>query len=433
MGIALLKKLNANLPDFIKVALAPIIRRKLINSSVFQNQMKELELMDTLSEEEVKRVQFEKLKETLVHAYEHTKYYRELFDNVGFDVYSFASKEQLDIIPVLTKEDIRNNFEALQADDISDYYSATTGGSTGMPLKVLLDRESIYRERAFIYHFWSKYGYDYKKSKIASFRGTDFKGKNFKANPLYAEIQFNPCNINADTIKSYYKKMTSFGVDFLQGFPSAIYSFCCFARDAGLDVKGKYKAVLCASENVYDFQKKVIEEVLGCKVISFYGHSERAVFAEQYGDAYKFNDYYGYWEINDAGNVVCTGFISTKMPLIRYEVDDSVFKNGDLYSIKGHRDGVMYGINGEIISAAAMNLHTDRLNKSINFQLHQKEKGVLIVRIVPFGKLKFKEIEEIRDIFQRQAGKNLTIQIEIAKEMILTQRGKYKLLIQEIK
>lgn len=46
MGIALLKKLNMNMPDPVKNLFAPIIRGKLIYSRVFREQIKELDKMD---------------------------------------------------------------------------------------------------------------------------------------------------------------------------------------------------------------------------------------------------------------------------------------------------------------------------------------------------------------------------------------------------
>lgn len=158
MGIALLKKLNTNMPDSVKNAFAPIIRGKLIYSRVFREQINELDKMDSMTYADIEKAQFGKLKITLIHAYEHTEYYKKIFDEIGFNVYGFNNPEQLKMIPVLTREQITQNLEALSADDVTDYYSATTGGSTGSPLKVYLDRDSIYKEKAFIYHFWSKYG-----------------------------------------------------------------------------------------------------------------------------------------------------------------------------------------------------------------------------------------------------------------------------------
>lgn len=436
MGIALLKKLNTHLPDSVKIAFGPIIRSKLINNTVFKAQMDRLYQMDIQTAEEIEKAKLVSLKEILIHAYEHTKYYKILFDKCGFDVYSFKDLKEFEKIPVLKKSDIIENFQELQADNINDYYSATTGGSTGSPLKILLDRESIYKEKAFIYHFWEKHGYDYKSSKLASFRGTDFGGKICKTNPLYNEIQLNPCNINADTIEEYYNKMNKFGVEFLHGFPSAIYSFCKFAKEAKLDVKSKYKAAFFISENVYDYQRKFIEEVLGLKTFAFYGHSERAVFAEQVSEeGYQFNPAYCFWELSKDGsdNIICTGFINRKMPLIRYELDDTAVKIGNIYKIEGHRDGVIYGRNGEIISAAMLEVHSTILDKIANYQFVQNETDVLKVLAVPFKHLSKEELNSVRELFQTKVGDAVRVEAEEVEEIQLTQRGKFKLIVQNCK
>ncbi len=281
MGVALLKKLNTHMPDSVKNIAAPIIRGKLIHNKTFRSQMDELERMHKMTYAQIENAQFEKLKETLIHAYEHTVYYRRLFDECKFDVYSFSDIKDFEKIPIVTRAELIDHKEEIQADDIPDYYSSTTGGSTGEPLKINLDRDSIYREKAFIYSFWKEYGYDYTSSKLASFRGTEFCGKNFKSNPLYREMQFNPTNIKLSNIDEYVKKFNSYEPDFVHGYPSAIYNFCRYIKEAKLTLKKKVRGVFFISENVYEYQRKLIEETLGCQSAAFYGHTERAVFAEE--------------------------------------------------------------------------------------------------------------------------------------------------------
>lgn len=431
MGIALLKKLNTCMPDNLKQMMAPLIRGKLINNKTYQEQFTELEKVEMLSQEEVKNLQLKKLKETLIHAYEHVPYYHKVFDSCNLNVYKIQDAEEIKKIPTISKQEIIDNFEELQADDINDYYSATTGGSTGTPLKVNLDRKSIYKERAFIYHFWKQHGYNYKSSKLASFRGTDFNGKLYKFNPLYAEIQMNPCEINSKTVHKYIKKMDQFGVEFLHGFPSAIYSLCKYAKQEGIELKNKYKAVFFISENIYDFQRQMISDVLGCGTFAFYGHTERAVFAEQIRNGYKFNPIYGYVQIDDDKSIICTGFVNMKMPLIRYKLDDTAVLYDDLYKIEGHRDGFLYGKNGEIISAAMLEVHSVILDKIANYQFIQTAKGVVDINILPFGKLTKEEIESVKLLFQEKIGEAILVKVNVVQEMSYTKRGKYKLIIQK--
>jgi phenylacetate-CoA ligase len=95
------------------------------------------------------------------------------------------------------------------------------------------------------------------------------------------------------------------------------------------------KAVLCASENLYDFQRKKINEVFNGRVYSFYGHTEHCCLG---GECEKSSYYhlfseYGYTEIinengedvkeeNEMGEIVATGFNNYVMPFIRYRTGD---------------------------------------------------------------------------------------------------------------
>lgn len=433
MGIAILKQINAKTPEFIKTIFAPVIRKKLINNPVFINQYKELKEMDNQPAHENKAIQCKKMKETLIHAYEHTKYYKKLFDDANVNIYNFKSIEDLDEIPILTREMIKEYFDDLQADDIKDFYSATTGGSTGKPLKVLLDRASIYKEKAFIYHFWEKYGYDYKCSKLATFRGVDY-GKNFyKINPLYNEIQLDPCRINAETVKKYCDKILSFGADFIHGYPSAIDAFCKFATQKGLNINGKFKAVFFISENVYEWQKNNIESTLGCPTAAFYGHSERAVFAEQIQqtELYSFNDYYCCTELNTSGCIITTGLVNKKMPLIRYQLDDTAQRESDCFRIRGHWDGMVKGKNGEHISVALLNTHNEFINKVAKLQFVQQKEGHLQISIVPTDMMTDKTRMLIQKYYQSKTGNALQVEVKIVEDLIYTKRGKYQLLIQK--
>lgn len=435
MGIALLKKLNSNLPDPIKRAFAPVIRKKLIKNDTFLEQYKELEKADGLSEKEIEKLHFEKLRDTLVHAYKHTAYYKKLFDDIGFVPQNIASFSEIERIPLLTKTDLINHLEELQADDITDYYKATTGGSSGNTVTIYLDRKSIYREKAFIYHFWSKYGYDYNKSRLATFRGVEFNGKISKVNPLYNEILLNPFILNKDNLNKYLVKIKKFKADFIHGYPSAIVNFCRLLKQTGQPVPN-IKKVFMISENCSDEQRKFIEETLKCEAVSFYGHSERAVFAEEVSRGYVFQPLYGYTELNEHsdGNIVCTGFVNRKTPLIRYSVDDMAEKRSDgSYNIIGHHtDVALLGLNGERITQTALNFHSDTFRSVAGYQLYQDKIGCAECRLLSEERLSEEQLCSIKKALAEKTGCCIDWKVYQVEALELTQRGKCKTIIQKL-
>ena len=424
------------MPDSLKILAASVIRARLINNREFIAQYNELIEAESFSEELQKQRQLNDVKQALVYAYNNTKYYKKIFDKAGFDPEKFSDFSDLKVIPIMTKDDLRNNLEDILVNKCKDYYQTTTGGTTGEPVPIYLDKASIYREMAFVYYFWSKFGYNYKKSRLATFRGLDFHGKISKANPLYNEIVLNPFCLNPDNVNLYLNKIDMFSPEFLRGYPSAIAHFCQCMQHKGLSPKKPIKAVFLISENVYPFQVELIESTLGCKCHSFYGHSERAVFAEEIEDGtYIPQKLYGYMELDGEtdGKILCTGFINKKMPLVRYDTGDYGVRRKTSTEIEGHHYGEMLiGKNGEMISAAAINFHTKVMDGVEGYQFIQNIPGQADLIIVPKRKLSDLEISEITNVVQEKIGDALKVTTKTSEHFILTTRGKYRMVIQNI-
>lgn len=448
MRIAVIKKINEKLPYWMKRPFSQIIRNQLINNKIFLRQYELLTESDVMTESEIDKLQLEKLRRILDHAYQHTVYYRELMDRIGFKPDSVLALSDLKRLPVLSKKIIRENYEKLKADNIDDFYEVRTGGTTGAPTRVLMERDAIYREWAFIYHYWSKYGYNFKTSKLATLRGVDLGSKLYEINPLYQEIRLNVFRLNRDHIKTYIQQIGRYGADFIYGYPSAIYNFCRLAKEVGIGLKKKFKAVFLISENLYDFQEKEIIKVLGCPMAMFYGHTERAVYAEKYDAGYIFQPLYGVTEIGENGFPVVTGFINGKMPLIRYEMDDSVERLGkrtqagdncsagkDPYRIIGHRnDDILYGKNGEQISAAAINFHDNTFANVKSYQFVQDIPGKCYLNVIPIkGELSETDCRRIAQNVSKKLYPALICEVKSCFETILTERGKYRMVIQNWK
>lgn len=379
MTINFLKQLNTIMPDRVKKIFSSFIHKRLISNKIFLKQYEQIEQLDEMSDARIKEIHQDLLKRSLEHAYLTVPYYRDLFDKYGFDPTRDANDEGLQKLPILEKKDIREKWSFLQSEAVEDYYLATTGGSSGEAIEVALSSESIYREQAFVMHYWSKFGYDFKKSKLATFRGIG-GSKITKLNPLYNEILLTPFHLSDRTISDYVKAIDKFGAEFVRGYPSAIANFCILATDARMQLKKQLKCIFLISENLFPWQEKIITDYFKCPIAHFYGHTERAVFAERDKkliNGYWFNPLYGHVEIiND--EIICTGFINSRMPLIRYRLDDSVklLENGR-YEILGHRDSsYVLGRNGEQVTQTTFEgAHVTFLKYIRAYQIVQHERG----------------------------------------------------------
>lgn len=435
-----LKKIRDHLPEPLKYITAPLFRRKLTNNKAFRECYSLLERRNILNTDELSEYQLKKLKEILIHSFENVPYYAKLFEKVGFDPYGFSGFSQMERIPYLTRELINENYDKLiSRGKIKDgFYQGSTGGSSGIPLKFLLDYDSIYLENAFIYNFRKKLGYQLS-DRCATFRQADYGNELWRLNPMHNEIIFSPFRLSDKTVKLYARKINSYKPHYLNGYLSAIWFFARLLEQNNIKLNFNIKGIFLISENVDLKQRRFVEEFFNAKTASFYGHSERCVFAEEIEPGkYKFDPFYGYTEFlpydNEKQLIVGTGFLNYTMPFIRYKTDDVCIKTGDLYYIEGKRasNKGLIGANNEFLSSSVFDLENPVFKNVLNYQFVQKEKGKANLRIVVSNQFHKSELKLIEDEINRHTKGVIEIQINIVDRLILSPRGKYQMYIIEL-
>ena len=111
---------------------------------------------------EVEKFQQKRLQVLLKHAYENTAYYHRMFKKLKLKPDDIKSSDDLQKLPILTKEHIRNNLDDLTAKNYSKQklVPSATGGSTGEPMRFFIDKEWAARNMAAAYREWSWAGYN---------------------------------------------------------------------------------------------------------------------------------------------------------------------------------------------------------------------------------------------------------------------------------
>lgn len=435
-----LKKIYEKIPKSFKYTFAPVFIRLMIRNKEYRQTWIELDKFEAQSNVDQKKLQLQRLKNTLLYAYQHVPYYRDMFNKLDFDPVSLKCFSNIEALPLLEKEQAVALGNQLYSDDEKlKYYKTYTGGSSGQALTVLLDKDSIYREWACVTHFLSKFGYDPKKTKTVAFWGHN-KDQDYYYSPLKNEIVISPFRLFKDgQMEEICDDIEKFGATFVMGYPSAIFLFAQMLRRSGRKLNIKH--VVYYAENCSLEEKKYIEDTLGCPVDSYYGHTERACFAEIHDSGCIFNDYYGYTELLPTENkneyrIVCTGFLNQKMPLIRYATDDVVYRaqDGSMH-IVGHKRSETFLIskNGQKIFKGAMTLHVEMLKKIRRYQYVQDEPGKAELQIVAGEPFSVSEIKILENYLCRRCEGLLDVTIKMVDEIHLTTRGKYNWAINNIK
>jgi phenylacetate-CoA ligase len=440
MNKEFLKSIRDNMPESLKYITARLFRNKLIKNRNFITYYNLLESRENLNSEQIREYQLGQLKQILIHSYQNVPYYKNLFNEFSFDPFNFSDFGQLGKIPFLTREIVVKNFDQLISTKRikNGYYTGTTGGSSGLPLKFLLDYDSVYKENAFIYYYRKALGYNFV-DKMVTFRQVGFDNKFWKFNPMQNELMLSPIKLSKVTIADYAKKINEYNPSYLNGYLSSLWYFAKLLEEYKINLKFRLKGIFLISENIDVSQRNFIEQFFNAKSITFYGHSERCVIAQEVKPYnYQFDPFYAYTEQvhieNNLYSIVGTGFLNNIMPLIRYKTDDICSPENQYFIIAGKRSSKVgiYGINNEFLTGTVFDLDKPIFKNITTYQFVQEERGKADLLIIVNKYFRPSELPAIKNDISEDTKGIIDIDIKIVDHLILSPRGKYQMYISKI-
>ncbi len=382
------------------------------------------------------------LYDTLCYVRKHTQYGKDHI--VGnFDLKNVRTV--LESLPMITSYDLATNLDYYASDEYNTFnsYTATTGGTGGSPTRVLFSNELFGIEWAHVHHIWSSVGYDRKRDTKLTLRGKMLQGdKLVEYNPLYNEVVVDVFKVNNDNFKQLIEAIKSYDVKYIHGYPSLVKEYMIYFEYHNFIPK--LKGILLTSEATSIEEKKNISDFFGCKVLSFYGQSERALIAADFDSngIYKVYTSYGYPRIVD-GELIITSFVNRALPLVNYKIGDGaeIIEDEHCLYLKNltSRRGkdFVYLTKEKKIPLTALGLHSTIQNEILYYQFHQKVSGKVEIWIAPKMTTLLSH-EKIATIFSNQIKErlkdfDLKIRIVFKDEIVKSHRGKLMILVQELK
>lgn len=440
-----LYKIYLNSPEFIKKMVGGVykyIPKQITYGEKFFENYNLVKEFETASKGKISQYQNEKFKEIVKFAYNNVEFYKELYDKNNVDINDINSLEDITKLPIITKEQIMESGEKIisKSSNKNKLRYITTGGTSGKPMGIYTDYDNEIIEWANVVAFWSRIGYKLDSSR-AVFRGKKLpnihKGKYYYYDPIKKELSISTFHMNDKNMYEFYNKLNEYKPEFFHGYMSAIVTFTNFLKKNNLKLKYKLKAILATSENIYDHQRKFIEEYYGARVFSFYGHTERLIFAGEceQSTSYHVNPIYGIAEIidknnntvepGDNGELVGTGFFNKHMPLIRYKTGDIArFKKDNececgrnhqiIERVEGRwRQEMLVKDDGTLFSMTALNIHSEIASIIEKFQFYQDTPGKIIMNIIPLENASEYEIDILINEITNKIGEGITIDVKI--------------------
>lgn len=429
----------------------------------FRRTARELKETESWSFEALQDLRRERLRAVLQSAGRDVPYYRELFPECGVDPQATDIDAELAKLPLLRKQTIRAQglarFTSERYRDI-DLIDDFTGGTTGSePMKIRLDRAVTHqREMAYIYHMFDRvgvhFGDPHVQIKIDSPRGW----KSYE--PLSNKLLLSQSLMDENTLDDYVRMIEKHQPTYINALASTAYRLVQLLEKQDREVEVDLKAVLLGSEMVHAHQRRAIEQKLNTRVFSWYGHVERLILAGEGrhdASAYYAFPQYGSLEIVDekgeridepdvVGQLVGTGFNNDAMPLIRYATGDygAWAERGEhsdlpypaIHMIEGREQEFACTADGRLFSVVPMlfQVHDDFWVRIEDIQFYQPRPGQLVANIVPATG---HDASDVVDRAMRSLRPNINPDLELTvslvdrDDIVITGRGKKRLLIQE--
>ncbi len=437
------------------VSLYGYARARQRYGGTYPDILREVEAVRRLDAADVDELQRERITDLVCKAARQVPYYRDLFGQMGVDAADIRTTDDLSRLPILTKQDVRRNAARLLAEDGRPYWTTETSGSTGTPLTISLDAYAYRLSMALLESHEANHGI-VRTDRRATFAGRLVQPVGDDCPPFWrynrAEHQMlcSAYHMSDGNLPGYITALERFRPVEIIGYPSAIYALADYCRRMDRTIAIPLKAVVTNSETLFDWQRETIEAYLHAPVYDYYGTAESVVFSAQCRERrYHVEPLMGVAEVVDEqgnavvpggqGRLVCTTLSNSMMPLIRYEIGDSVVRAvGDCacgrrgptwQAVIGRNDDVVVTPQGRPVGRLD---HVFKGTKGIReAQIAQQAPDRLTVRVVPDRDYEPAVAATIIQNTRERVGPGMEVVVELVPAVPRTSRGKFRGVVRE--
>lgn len=370
--------------------------------------------------------------------------------------------DDIEEFPFLEKETIRDYPDLLiSKEKLSNLHVKTTGGSTGIPLKVLKTQHARSWLLACMWRNYSWAGIKVADSRAHLWSTPVGKGKVAQIKAYIGDLinnrkRYSSFIYDKKQLEGYIRDITKHKPTFFYGYASALADLAQQVRDLGIKMPYAPKAIVSTADVLTPEKRELIESTFSAKVYNEYGCGELGPFVSEceHGNMHVSAENY-FVEIidkngerckpNEFGEIVVTELHNTAMPLIRYKTGDfgalrnekcSCGRNLPLFIGPLGRDRDQFKKkDGSLIHGAYIaRFLTEKMLKDSSFgisgyQFIQNSLETFTGKIVPTSSFNNDSKTFISKLFKDTFGQNVRIKFELVEQIERQKNGKLRLFI----
>lgn len=419
-----------------KVYISESLKYLLRSYPMIHRHIKHVESLYAMTCEELKEYENRRFMQIFNLAINKSVFYKELYSQHGITASDIKSVDDIGRLPVIDKSMIKSRPEDLLVCGRCYLKASHTSGTTGEPLIVYDDWNTICSEQAYHYNYYKRCGFELGKDRAVSLRG--HLGRNDTSLKIHVSktLLLSSYNIRQSMVEPYYQSIEWYRPKAIFGYPSSLYNLAILFKDNELSLN--IPICFTSSETLYDYQRVVIEKVFGCKVFDLYGNTEHSalLYESDAHSGYFAAPGYAYIEVKE-DSIITTPLVNTSFPLIRYHMNDAFVKDDDAVGYSWGQPIIASTIVGRTEQSIVCRDFT-RIGR-LNFlfknttcvemaQIVQREVGKIDINIVPdvgFGEQDIMSIQQ--SVNERIGIGNIDFKINIIgrEDIIYSSRNKF--------
>lgn len=392
--------------------------------------------------------QNKKLRELIEYSYEYVEFYTELFDKLSLKPSDINCREDLQKLPILDKETLRENVRngKLVTNDkkIKGIYKAYSSGSTGEPVFWYQTKYSWGVNLACAIRAWNWMGYSFGDEFI---KISSNKRKGLKK----IQDHFSNCtyvygkDLNDESFAKVVKLINKKKPKVIRGYVDQMFFLAEYINKTGCRVNYPI-AIATTGSTLHKAIREKIMKAFNCSVYDSYHCEGGANLSQCKTGLYHSSMEYAITEIVDShgekaskGRIVTTDLHNYATPFIRYDSQD-VAEKADLNCSCGYQLDAFSRIFGRdtdilitpkgkflIYSPFAAWFEYEIFVKQ--FQVIQEKIDLIIIKIVVEENTKRANIEKVRKYWGDYIGDGVEVFVEVVKDIPPAPSGKRRYLI----
>ena len=394
-----------------------------------------------------------RLRHVVRRAYAETEYYRQLFDQIGFDAQTDFTFEDYSNLPVLTREHVHEAGRKLLASSVApeQMRKDRTGGSTGVPTEFWSGpRERGWRDSGMEY-FFETLGVP-EGSRTAFLWGhhldpkrTDTLREKYQA--FVSNIRwFDSLRLSAETLDEYHRELQQFRPACIIAYASALGYLAEHILEKNYKPNYPTRCLITGGEKLWSRHRKLIELAFNRPVHERYGSRDAGCIGVQLDpNSLEYSIDWANTLVEPQSSepespILITKLQADAMPMLRYEIGDIGRFPTD--SRPGHPTVVLTDVMGRVVDRISLpngnwvvGLEVPHLLKDFpvrEFLFLQRQDYSVQLQIVPASEFSDESLRLIRDTLQTNLP-GLQIGIELTESVVRTKSNKWRPVISEVK